>query len=380
MRFCVSSKRFASDARFAPGSGALIGAGLTAALLASVPGAWAEDASKDHARMETPSSFQGPTVPAKAPKNIKVGIIPCGAAFHGCTAPADAAAEAAKKLGWTVTMYDGGADQQKQNAAILDAISAGSNLILTSSLDPNFIQLGLSAAKKANIPVISASEGTDTPNPVVRAAGENLKYVLDVGTNFPQVGEHVAEWIAADSGGKANVVVFTDEEFYSVTSTIDGLLAGLKKCSGCVVQPVQKITASQVATTVGQQTVGYLQSHPDVTYVYAPYDPAAAFMVNAIAQAGLADRVKLASIVGDAHNLEFIRQGRVEVVDGAFDNTYMGYAMVDQAIRVLNGQKVIEPNDEGTPFRVMDQTNLPPSGADWGTKSDFKGAYLKLWQ
>src|ERR1700691_6792272 len=96
----------------------------------------AEEFSKERAQQETPSTLLIPTVPAKAPKGIKVGIIPCGAAFHGCTAPADAAKEAAEKLGWTVTMYDGGASQQKQNAAILDAVSAGSNLILLSALDP----------------------------------------------------------------------------------------------------------------------------------------------------------------------------------------------------------------------------------------------------
>jgi ribose transport system substrate-binding protein len=354
--------------------------GFATAVGVGVSSSTAEEFSKERARQETPSTQQIPTVPAKAPKGIKVGIIPCGAAFHGCTAPADAAKEAAEKLGWTVTMYDGGASQQKQNAAILDAVSAGSNLILLSALDPNFIQLGLDAAKKAGIPVVSASEGTDTPNPVVKAEGDNLKYVLDVGTNFPLLGERIAEWIAADSQGKANVAVFTDEEFYSVTSTIDGLLKGLKACTTCVVQPVQKITASQVATTLGQQVVGYLQSHPEVDYVYAPYDPAAAAVVSAIAQAGLGDKVKLASIVGDAHNLDFIRQGRVQAVDGGFDNSYMGYAMVDQAIRVLNHQPPIEPNDEGTPFEVMDSTNLPSSGSDWFTKSDYKAAYFKLWQ
>ena len=138
--------------------------------------------------------------------------------------------------------------------------------------------------------MLSASEGTNTPNPVVKVEGDkNLKYILDVGTNFPLLGERIAEWIAADSQGKANVVVFTDQEFYSVTLTIDGLLKGLKACTTWVVQPVQKITASQVATTLGQQVVGYLQSHPEVDYVYAPYDPAAAVMVSAIAQAGLGD-------------------------------------------------------------------------------------------
>ena len=339
-----------------------------------------EAASLEHARQETPPSWAGPTTPAKAPAGIKVGIISCGAQFRGCQAPADAAFEAAKKIGWTPTMYDGAGTQEKQNASILDAISAGANVILTVSIDPRFIQLALQTAKKAGVPMISGSAGIDTPNPVIKPEGDNLTHVLDVGTDYPGVGRHVAEWIIADSGGKANVLVYTDEEFYSVTATVDGLLEGLKKCAGCVVSPLQKFTASQVATNVGQMVVGYLQSHPEVTYVYAPYDPSAVFMVNAIVQAGLADKVKVASIVGAAQNLDFIRQGRVQVLDGAFDNAYMGYAMVDQAIRVLNKQPLFEPHDEGTPYQILDKTNLPPEGQDWATKSDYKERFLKLWQ
>jgi ABC-type sugar transport system substrate-binding protein len=139
-------------------------------------------------------------------------------------------------------------------------------------------------------------------------------------------------------------------------------------------------TGSQVATTLGQQTVGYLQSHPEVNYVVGPFDPAAAFMVNAIAQAGLGDRVKLLSQLGDEQNLDFIRNNRVQVADCAFDNTYLGYAVIDQSIRVLNGQPVIEPNGENVPFQMLDATNLPPPGSDWHASYDYKSAYLKLWQ
>jgi ribose transport system substrate-binding protein len=88
------------------------------------------------------------------------------------------------------------------------------------------------------------------------------------------------------------------------------------------VSDIVKMTASQVGS-VGQMVVGYLQTHPNVDWVYASY-PAAAVMVNAIVQAGLQDKVKLVSIVGSAQNIEFIRQGRVQVADAAFDNFYMG--------------------------------------------------------
>lgn len=337
--------------------------------------------SLDEARQETPAYWAGPTTPANAPKGIKVGIVSCGAQFRGCQAPADAAFEASKRIGWTPTMYDGAGTQEKQNAAILDALSAGANVIMTVSIDPRFIQLALQAAKKAGVPVISGSAGIDTPNPIIKPEGDNLTQELDVGTDYGGVGRHVADWIIADSGGKANVLVFTDEEFYSVTAVVDGLLDEFKtKCPDCKVSPLQKFTASQVATNVGQMAVGYLQSHPDINYIYAPYDPSAVFMVNALAQAGLGDNVKVASIVGAAQNIDFIRQGRIQVIDGAFDNAYMGYAMVDQAIRILNKQPLFEPHDEGTPFQVLDKTNLPSQGQDWATKSDYKDRFLKLWQ
>ena len=342
--------------------------------------AGAQEASKDHARLEVPETLRVPTTPAKAPKGIKAAIVVCAASLRGCTADGESAAEAAKKIGWEATIYDGGASQQKQNAVILDAISAGANVILTSAVDQNFIQLGLNAAKKAGIPVLSAVQGTDDPDPFIPAAQGNLSYLVDVGPDNVTLGKKLAEWIIANSGGKANIVVFTDEEFASTVATVNGVLEGLKSCSGCTVQPLQKITASQVATTVGQQAVGYLQAHPEVDYLYGAYDPAAAAMINAIAQAGLADRVKVASFVGDGLNLDFIRNGRVQVVDGAYDNGYAGYALIDQAIRVLNHQPLAVPHGENTPIRVLDKTNLPPPGTDFATTHDYKSAYLKLWQ
>ncbi len=346
---------------------ALFGALTATTLCLGVGAAQAED------------GWPGPTTPAKAPKGIKVGIIPCGVQFRGCNAPALGAAEAAKALGWTVTSYDGAGTQEKQNSSILDALSSGANLILTTAIDPNFMQLALSKAKEAGVPVISSSTGTDTPNPVIKPSGDGLKYVTDVGTDFIGVGRELGDYVAKESGGKANVVVYEDEEFPSAVNSDIGFVEALKKCAGCKVSEYQKFTASQIGA-VGQMVVGYLQTHPDVDWVYAPYDPSAAVMVNAIVQAGLQDKVKLVSIVGSAQNIDFIREGRVQVADGAFDNFYMGWAQVDQAIRVLNKQPLIEPNDERTPYAVITKDNLPPPGGEYGAKVDFRAAFLKLWQ
>jgi ribose transport system substrate-binding protein len=323
--------------------------------------------------------WPGPTTPAKAPKDIKVGIIPCGVQFRGCNAPALGAAEAAKALGWTVTAYDGAGTQEKQNTGILDALSSGANLVLTTALDPNFIQLGLSKAKEANVPVVSSSAGTDTPNPVIKPDGDGLKYVTDVGTDFGGVGRGLGDFTVKESGGKANVVVYEDDEFPSSVTSLKAFVDVVKKCPGCKVSDIVKMTASQIGS-VGQMVVGYLQTHPDVDWIYAPYDPAAAVMVNAIVQAGLQDKVKLVSIVGSAQNIDFIREGKVQAADGAFDNFYMGWAQVDQAIRVLNKQPLIEPNDERTPYAIITKDNLPPPGGEYSTNVDYRSKFLNLWK
>ena len=74
--------------------------------------------------------------------------------------------------------------QEKQNDGILDALSSGANLILTAALDPDLIQLGLSKAKEAGVPVVSSSAGADTPNPVITPPNGGLKYVTGVGTEY----------------------------------------------------------------------------------------------------------------------------------------------------------------------------------------------------
>jgi hypothetical protein len=47
---------------------------------------------------------------------------------------------------------------------MLDALAWGATVILASSIDYRSIQLPLTEAKKAGVPVASAGQGGDTPN------------------------------------------------------------------------------------------------------------------------------------------------------------------------------------------------------------------------
>jgi ribose transport system substrate-binding protein len=329
---------------------------------------------------QVPAQYAGPTQPAKAPDHLKVTAITCLSILHGCVSPTVGLQHAGKALGWDVTVVDGGGNPRQQNSALLDAVSAGANVIVLVAVDPAAVQLGLKAAKEAGVLVVSGSNGIDTPNPVGKPAENGLWVAFDVGPDYAALGNAAAEWIVKDSGGKGNVAVFSDKEFPSVLAFEAGLLEGLKKCGGCKVSPQQYFTGNQVGATLAQQTVGYLRANPDTQYLFSPYDPAAGTQVPAIMQAGMGQQVKLVGVLGDQQNLDFIRKGTVQLADAAYDNEYMGYAIADQVIRLLNKQPLFEPRGESLPFTVLDKTNLPPQGSDWVADFDYKSKFMALWK
>jgi ribose transport system substrate-binding protein len=361
---------------------AILFAATLTTLSTGVGPSWADDSDAllNAARTMTPTEYAGPTTPAKAPKNIKIAAITCLSVLHGCVSPTDGIRHAAEKLGWTVVVYDGGGTPSKQNAAILDAVSSGANVIATIAIDPNLVQLSLNEAKKAGIPVVAGSNGIDTPNPVKLSPANGLGFEFDVSPDYITLGLHMAQWIIADSKGKANVAIFSDKEFPSIMAQEVGVLKGLSDCKDCKVSKQIYFTATQIATQLGQMTVDYLRTHPDVDYIYGAFDPPVAAQVAALAQAGMGKKVKIVGALGNQQNINFIREDRVQAADGAYDNEYMGWAIVDQTIRLLNKQPLAEPHGENLPFVVLDKTNLPPPGSDWQAHTGYQDKFLALWK
>lgn len=331
------------------------------------------------AATETPADFQGPTTPVAAPKQVKVAAITCLSILSGCVSPATGAEEAAKSLGWEVRIFDGGGSPDKQNTQMLNAISWGADIILNIAIDPNAVQAGLKAAQDAGVPVGAGSNGLASPNPPIEPEPGKLGYAFDVGPDYAALGTKAAQWIIADSAGTANIVIYGDKTFPSVTALQKGLESGLAECTTCTVQPIQYFTGDQIATVLPQSIVSYLQQNPDVGYLFLPYDPAAAGIVPALDAAGL-NNIKLISVLGSQENLNFIREGRIQVADAAYDNLYMGYALLDQVARTLTKNPLWEPQGENLPYVVLDKTNVPPAGDDWHASFDYKGSYESLWK
>lgn len=328
----------------------------------------------------TPSEYEGPTEPAPATPGTKIAAISCAQTLQGCVNIAEGIEEAAKVAGITAKTFDGQGETTVQNKQILNAISWGADAIILEAIDPSTVQTGLAAAEKAGVVIGAAVNGTNSPNKTQEPPSGTIWTSFDVGIDYKLAGEYEANWIVADSEGTANTVVYGTKEFPALPPQTEGVMETLEACEGCTTDGPIDFLSSQIATTLGDEVVSYLRTHPDVEYVFCPYDPAAPSMVAAIETAGLGEDVKLVSLLGNEQNLEFIRNEEVQAADGSYDEHYIGFAAVDQALRVLDGQEPFEPQGENIPFQLVDKENLPEAGSSFKSPYEYVPEYEKLWK
>jgi ABC-type sugar transport system substrate-binding protein len=218
------------------------------------------------------------------------------------------------------------------------------------------------------------------------APGNGIAF--DIGADYKQSGVIMGSWIAADSKGKAVVLPTNDKEFASTEALVNSAIATLKNCSGCQVKPADFFVGSDLGNGLGQRVASDLQRQPDVNYVIGAFDPAVSDMVPAINNSGLGSRIKIISNVGLTQNLGFIKSGNVQAADVVYDNTYTGYAAVDQMIRVLQKQPLwknpggtdpVSEYNENAPQHLTTKANVGDPSVPWTAANDAVNHYLTLW-
>ena len=280
-----------------------------------------------------PTTYEGPTEPVEVPKGKKLAWIPCSGAIRGCVRPVEAAGEIAEELGWSVKSYDGKGTPQGMNAAVTNAVAGGAEVILTGGVDPHFISSGLKQAREQGVLVASMSQGVK-PEP--------NGYPFDIGANYTELGTILGTFVVAHSEGKAVMLPFDDKSYESTMQFVEASEATVEECPECEVLPTEWFVGTDIETTLGPRLVSLLRQNPDITYVQGSYDPAATGMVPAIANAGLAGKVSVVAGLGNEQNLQYVKEGQVQVADAGFDNLYMGYMALYQVSRMLNEEELWE--------------------------------------
>ena len=325
-----------------------------------------------------------PVDPTSRPavKNKSIVVISAGQATSSSQVPSDGAVEAAKAIGWKVTLYDAKLNPSNYSPLIRQAIAAHADGIVLDSIDCQAATAALKEAKAANIALvpITAFDCTDP------AAGNQSTGVYSAVTNFGPTGKNVdaftesygadqANYIIAKSQNKAKIIVLQDPEFTVLHYTFQGFSKAIQNSGGSTM--VDTVTFT-VADLIDGQLVSKVQAallqHPDATWIKSPYTTATQLGIVP----GLGANTRHVSVMGGEGypaELDLIRAGKVTAVN-IISETWLGWSTIDTMNSYFLGKP---PADSGIGWTIADAThNLPASGS-FNPPIDFKAAYQKAW-
>jgi len=290
---------------------------------------------------------------------------------------------AAKAAGVQLTFYPNQGQVSQWVQGMQTAIAQKPALIiLDTSPDPRQLQPQIAAAKAAGIPVLVTHFYDMTSPQPPACAGCAAGVTAIVKAPISVAGGAEADWIIANSGGKANVLIVSLNGLLPVPGMVAAADAQFKQyCPGCKVTTVA-INLSQLGTAgaFGQVSSALVQN-PGINYVDPLFDASIPGTLAAIEASGKSSQIKMVSFNGSSFALQDVASGTSPVAaDVAEPDTWVGYANMDQAFRMMAG---MPPANETTPIRIFDSSNITQAGGgpaySGGYGTSYTTGFFKLW-
>jgi ribose transport system substrate-binding protein len=352
---------------------------------AQTPGSGDESSSADLPSLDAiyaGTEHEPPLTSPPPAKDINVWWINCGAASDGCNDPALAGEEAAKALGWDVTVYD--AQFVNHSTGIRQAIADGADAIVTHGMDCSANLQALKEARDAGIAILGM-EDLDCNEDGGDFDAYNVPIIVNKTTPtwteyFENAwGGPMADYVVAKTNGAAKVIQVTNTEGFA-KNIAAGQLAELDKCSGCeVVATVESTAVTQSDGTLTAKFKAALAAHPEANAVLYPWDTVVSLagLSTAIKQAGRGDMI-VVSEGGYAPTQELIRKGG-EGLTAVNSNSagIVGWSAMDALNRYFNGTP---PRPEGLGFRMIDKENGVPASGGYVSPIDYKALFMQAWE
>lgn len=319
-----------------------------------------------------------PTSGPKGATGKKIVIIPpAGASTEGGYRVALAAQDAAKSLGWQVTFINPEGDPTKMNAAVQQAIAIKANVIAIASIDAAVVANSIKQAKAAGIKVVAAvSANSDGQTGIYDSLVPSLKSGSDN-------GYALAAEAYTMQGKKLHDVQMMDNEFGYVVARQVGwkkFISDCEKAGGdCQTLNTTNFLAADITTKLPALTAQTLQSNSKFNVLWAGFDSGLNFMIQGAQQAGLTKNGSIAvGFDGNTPNLQKIREGGYEKATVGLSTMAIGYAMIDNANRLLQGEPALSGEQEGIQNKLLTKANVPSSGSWWGDQ-DIRKHYWSVW-
>ena len=322
---------------------------------------------------ETSSNFiaPGPALDAKSLEGGSLYYVSLSQAIPVLGREQNGIKQAADALGMTFHVCDGKFQPALAAGCINQAVSAGAKGIFTDSIVISAVSNAVANAATHHVPIVAVSSiGTDSKDISYRSNGDELSH------------EVAANWLVADSGGKANIIQTNVQDDTGANNDINvGSKPVFAKCSGCKVT-----TATYTAQTVpGIPSLisSTLLKDRDANYGFPQFDFLVPLFKSGVQTAAYTNKLKVVSTNAVLSSVQLVKSGG-QAADAGSNRNYSGWAATDTMARMLKG---LAPGTYTVPVRLFDKTNVTSvtlteaaaSSGEWFGSLDYQKDFQKLW-
>jgi ribose transport system substrate-binding protein len=320
--------------------------------------------------------WDGPTTGPKAQDGKSIVIVAADMKNGGILGVTTGIEEAAKAIGWTVTVLDSGGSIDGRTAAFGQAMTLKPDGIIINGFDAVEQAPAMAEAKNAKIPMVSW-HAASAVGPV-----PEVGVFANVTTDAMEVSKAAANYAFVDAGGKPGVIIFTDSTYAIAIAKADRMREEIEKLGGTVLEYVDTPIA-ETSQRMPQLTTTLLQKYgAKWTHALAINDIYFDFMGPSLASAGIpGDGAPKSVAAGDGSEGAYqrIRAKQYQAVTVAEPLNLQGWQLVDEMNRALAGEKW---SGYVSPLHVVTTENVEFDGGPKNTfdpDNGYRDAYKKIW-
>ncbi|MFE5368943.1 substrate-binding domain-containing protein [Streptomyces mirabilis] len=290
----------------------------------------------------------------------------------GVAGAANGVREAARVIGWNVRVIDGGGTPVGVQAAMSEALALRPSGIVIGGFDPNSTSQQVSQADKAGIPLIGW-HAVAAPGPSRRP-----RLFTNVTTRVEDVAGISAQWIIADSDGRAGVVLITDASIPFARNKSELIRRDLASCSGVRLLSYENIPIPDASSRIPRE-ISSLLSRLGSTWTHSVaindlYFADAAPAFRAAGKNGAGPPFNIGAGDGDPSAFQRINSGQYQAATVPEPLSLQGWQIVDEFNRAFSGRPAggyVAPVHITTTDNSRGATTWDPSG--------YREAYRKIW-
>lgn len=286
----------------------------------------------------------------------------------------------AAKYGIKFVAYPTQGTPTEWGAGIDQAVARHASLIMIEN-DPHAVVPQLQKAKAAGIPVLMLhwyADGQPVPADV-------SKYIAAQVT-APFYPAHRADvaYVVSHSTSAPDALIITSTDITPAAGVVSHMQADFQQLCGsaCHVKVID-VPATEWATKITPDVSSALNQDPNIQWVLPLFDAMSLSAAPGIQAAGKAGKVHIVTFNGTPAVLNMIQTGNIVTADAGENVNWLGYAFMDQAMRLLSGVKPIADGNEHLIFRLFTPDNIKetgtPSQAQKGYGNAYMAGYARLW-